>query len=80
MTKTPFTKLPIYAAIRGCKLSRRVQKEVLLKLKKYYASRAADFLRPETSWRGGRLSICFNWAKTSEGFKYWCAMHRDSGL
>jgi len=72
--KIPFRELPIYAAIRGCKLSKRAQNEVLRKLKKYYKQKR---LLNEGAIR---LQACFWWQSTDEGYEYWLQMHNDSSL
>ena len=78
MKKIPFTKLPIYTAIRGCKLSRRVQNEVLKKLKKYYAR--PSLLKNGFGNTESLLTACIVFSDTSEGYDYWYQMHCDSGL
>ena len=77
MKKIPFNQLPIYKAIRGCKLSRRTQNEVLRKLKKYSTSKKEDILFDGDA---RDLFWALNWCVTKEGDHYWSIMHRDSGL
>lgn len=72
MKKVRFTSLPIYKVIRGSKLSKRAQDEILLKIKKrlpqYPIIGLATTIRDiviwmPDSWRG-----------------YWQEMSKDSGL
>jgi hypothetical protein len=76
MEKLRFTQLPIYKAIRGSKLSKRAQDEVLRKLKKYrnQGHPAHNF---ETAYD---IHSAINWGSTEEGYGYWSKMQRDSGL
>jgi hypothetical protein len=74
--KTPFKQLPIVAAIRGSKLTKARQDEVLRKLEKYYENSAGCYFNGDEQ----RLAFCLVWSDTTEGFEYWHQMHTDSGL
>jgi len=81
MKKLRFNQLPIYKAIRGSKLSRRKQDEVLRKLKNYYPDYAKPMDRHSVNFSGQTpLTATLNWGATKEGIDYWHQIHCDSGL
>jgi hypothetical protein len=74
MKKLRFNQLPIYKAIRGSKLSKRAQDEVLRKLEKRV---------PLDVLKGFRSLFGFHWMPVFtnvEGEAYWLQMHKDSQL
>lgn len=75
MNKIPFRQLPIYKTLRGSKLSKRAQDEVLKKLKRYYQQKLNGF-----NGSADNLAECLAWSPSAEGEPYWRQMHVDSGL
>lgn len=72
MAKTAFRDLPIYKAIRRSKLSKRVQNEVLRKLKRLRDKREYTFYGDAT-----KLAMCI---AAGDWNDYWEQMDKDSGL
>lgn len=77
MTKPKFWDLPIYKAIQGSLLSKRVKTEVLRKLKKTRDSNR-ELIRDESAANIKEFFLV--WAHTKEGYDYWNQIHVDSGL
>jgi hypothetical protein len=82
--KLRFTSLPIYKAIRGSKLSKRTQDEVLRKLKalrdEFYGHYGSSNAVKCSIDLYNKLDLLYPWKLTKEGPDYWWKMHKDSGL
>lgn len=77
LKKIRFNQLPIHKAIRGSKLSKRAQDEVLKKISRILRTEPKEGI---TNEYGENISECFGWNDTKEGHDYWVKMHKDSGL